>query len=100
MGGILECQAANGLRSDQLLRFGLSLFDGDALSQDEFHFDEQFVPNHRPRRVVKPVEEVTAGGGLAESLVRVKAGAGEKVLDLAHGFESLALPGAEAEGTR
>ena len=74
---MLSC---HGVQLDELL-------DRVAFGEGEFDLGEEFAAHLGAWRVVEPVEEPAAGGGLAEALVGLEAGAGEEFFDLADGVE-------------
>src|SRR5260370_251971 len=100
MGKSSYCQAESGLGGSSFGAFGLSVLNRESIGQDQFNFGEQFRTHCVPWRIVKPIQEVAAGRGFSEPFVRLNAGAGEELFNLADRVQSFALPGAETEDTR
>src|SRR5262249_22389245 len=80
------------LESEVIRAAHLSLLQGPRL------LAQQLVPHLVSRRLVEPVEEVTATGRLAQALIDLEAHAGEELLHFSHRFKPVSDPSTVAQG--
>src|SRR5690349_4298318 len=63
-----------------------------ALSKGALDLGRKLFAHLLARRLVEPIQEPTASGRLTETLIDLEASAGEKLLDLGDGLQSIPLP--------
>src|SRR5579884_224028 len=80
------------------LRLG-AVLSRATLGQSALNLGHKLFAHLLTWRLVEPIQEPAASGRLSETLIDLEARAGEKLLDLSDGFQSIPLPAAEAERT-